>query len=66
MIKLRGKRRLIVSLVVTGVYAVATLAGVPLDYIKPLVEVGLPVIIGGITATDLTRIWKEYDGIPED
>lgn len=61
----RGKRRLIVALAVTGAYAVSSLAGVPIDYVRPLVEAGL-VVIGAITATDLARIFKEYDGIPED
>jgi hypothetical protein len=62
----RGKRRLIVALVMTGVYTVGTFTGVPIEYIMPIITTALPVAIGGITATDLARIIKEYDGIPED
>jgi len=62
----RGKRRLIVALVFTGIYAVGTFTGIPLEYIMPIVTTALPVVIGGITATDIARIAKEYDTVPED
>ncbi|NMC75978.1 MAG: hypothetical protein GYA60_01575 [Candidatus Methanofastidiosa archaeon] len=66
MINFRGKRRLIVALAMTGVYALGTFTGIPLEYIQPIITTALPVVIGGITATDLARIIKEYNGIPED